>query len=176
MAATKKKTPKPTPKASAKPSKAPKVTSRRKAAKKTPPKLLSSDEKQRLLKPIDGFTELGERFAAAWTERPTLKVAGMSPAKLSRAIEIAKKSLARENALRAKMEEKLRPLSDARLLAEHEAWKMVLDAYAVAKALARVNPEIGNAFAFVGQAMTTKSKKKTSGAESDGKRQAGSSE
>lgn len=51
-------------------------------------------------------------------------------------------------------------LADARLLAEHEAWKMVLDAYAVAKALSRVDPEVGHAFAFVGQAMTSKPKKK----------------
>lgn len=161
MAATKKKTPKQTQKASAKASKGAKASAPRKATKKAPRKLLSFEEKQRLIKPIDGFTEIAERFAAAWTERPTLKVAGLSAAKLSRAVEVARKSLARENALRAKLEEKLRPLSDARLLAEHQAWKMVLDAYAVAKALARVDPEVGHAFAFVGQAMTTKSKKKS---------------
>lgn len=160
MATSKKKTAKPTQKASAKASPAAKASPPRKSAKKTPRKLLSSEEKQRLLKPIDGFTEIAERFAATWVERPTLKVSGMSAAKLARAVELARKSLARENAVRAKLEEKLRPLSDARLLAEHEAWKMVLDAYAVAKALARVNPEVGHAFAFVGQAMTSKSKKK----------------
>lgn len=163
MATSKKKTAKPTQKASAKAPMAAKASTPRKTTKKTPRKLLSAEEKQRLIKPIDGFAEIAERFADAWADRPTLKVAGMSPAKLARAVEVAKKSLARENALRAKLEEKLRPLSDARLLAEHEAWKMVLDAYAVAKALSRVNPEIGHAFAFVGQAMTSKSKKKANG-------------
>jgi hypothetical protein len=37
---------------------------------------------------------------------------------------------------------------------------MVLDAYAVAKALTRVDPELGHAFAFVGDAMTPPKKKK----------------
>lgn len=160
MVKTKQKAPKQTQKASAKSSKASKSASSRSAAKKNPSKLLSADEKLRLIKPIDGFTEVAERFAATWKDRPTLKVAGMSPPKLLRAIESAKKAAARENALRAKLEEKLRPLTDARLLAEHAAWKMVLDAYAVAKALARINPEVGHAFTFVGEAMTNKPKKK----------------
>ncbi|HRI70999.1 MAG TPA: hypothetical protein PK156_42500 [Polyangium sp.] len=149
-----------TKKTTGKPTVAAKSSSSRSATKKTPPKLLSVDEKLRLLKPMDGFTEIAERFAATWKDQSTLKVAGLSPARLLRAIESAKRAAARENALRMKLEEKLRPLNDARLLAEHEAWKMVLDAYAVAKALARVNPEIGHAFTFVGAAMTNKPKKK----------------
>jgi hypothetical protein len=160
MPKTKQMTPKQTKKASAKSAKGAKSSSTRAAAKKTPKKLLSADEKLRLIKPIDGFTEIAERFAATWKDRQALKVAGLSPAKLLRAIESAKKAAAKENALRAKLEEKLRPLTDARLLAEHEAWKMVLDAYAVAKALARVNPEVGHAFTFVGESMTNKPKKK----------------
>ena len=160
MPKTKQITPKQTKKTSAKPSKAAKSSPSRSAAKKTPKKLLTVEEKLRLLKPIDGFTEIAARFAATWSAKPTLKVTGLSPAKLLRAIESAKKAAAKEDALRAKLEAKLRPLSDARLVAEHEAWKMVLDSYAVAKALARINPEIGRAFTFVGEAMTNKRKKK----------------
>ena len=159
MSKAKKNTPKPSKPMPAKATPQAKSSTGRAAAKKTPAKLLSAEEKQRLLKPQDGFAELAERFVTEWKGRPTLKVAGLSPAKLQRAIESAKKTLAKENALRSKLEEKLRPLSDARLQAEHEAYKMVLDAYAVAKALARVDPAMGHAFAFVGEAMTPRSKR-----------------
>lgn len=160
MTKTKSISSKATSKTSAKPANVAKSSTKRSASKKPAPKLLSADEKQRLIRPIDGYTEVAERFAATWKDRPTLKVAGLSAPKLERAIASAKKAAAKENALRAKLEEKLRPLTDARLLAEHDAWKMVLDAYAVAKALARVNPEMGHVFAFVGEAMTNKPKKK----------------
>jgi len=160
MAKTTKPTPKSLKKTPAKPTKAAKSNPPRAAAKKTAAKALTVEEKQRLIKPIDGFPELTERFAAAWSDRKALKVAGLSPAKLLRALEGAKKAAARENALRSKLEEKLRPLTDNRLRAEHEAWKMVLDAYAVAKALARVDPELSHAFSFLGDALTRRPKKK----------------
>ncbi len=150
-----------TQKTSAKATKAAKSSPARAAAKKSDAKPLTTEDKQRLIKPIDGFPELTERFAATWTGRKGLKVAGLSPAKLLRALEAAKKAAAKENAFRSKFEEKLRPLTDARLRAEHEAWKMVLDAYAVAKALARVDPDISHAFAFLGEALTPRSKKKS---------------
>jgi hypothetical protein len=161
MAKAKKTAPKQAQKAPAKQSAALKGKSSRAASKKVPKKLLTVEDKQRLIKPIDGFGEIAERFAAAWSDRKALKVTGLSPAKLLRALESAKRAAARENALRSKLEEKLRPLMDARLLAEHEAWKMVLDAYAVAKALARVDPEVGHTFAFVGDALTPRARKKT---------------
>lgn len=164
MPKTKQVPSKSTPKAAVKAVKAgASAKSSSKSKKKAPIKALTADDKLRLVKPMDGFTEVADRFAATWRDRPSLKVAGLSPAKLERAIEVAKKAAAKENALRAKFEEKLRPLSDARLLAEHEAWKMVLDAYAVAKALARVDPAVGHAFTFVGEAMTNKPKKKVAG-------------
>lgn len=159
MAKLKKNPPKPSNQPAAKAPAGAKSSSGRASAKKTPAKLLSVEEKQRLLKPQDGFAELAERFVAEWKGHPTLKVAGLSPAKLERAIEAAKKALAKENALRSKLEEKLRPLSDSRLLAEHDAYKMVLDAYAVAKALARVDPAMGHAFSFVGDALGPRSKR-----------------
>jgi len=130
-----------------------------KAAKKNAAPPLTTEDKQRLIKPIDGFAELTERFAAAWSERRALKVSGINPSKLLRALEQAKKAAAKEDATRRKLEEKLRPLTDARLRAEHAAWKMVLDAYAVAKALARVEPDVGHAFAFMGDALTRKPRK-----------------
>lgn len=154
-----KPTPKKQQKTPAKQTNAAKSSTPRAAAKKPVAKALTTEEKQRLIKPIDGFPELTERFAAAWSDRKALKVAGLSPAKLLRALEGARKAAARENALRSKLEEKLRPLTDNRLRAEHEAWKMVLDAYAVAKALARVDPEMSHAFAFLGDALTHPKKK-----------------
>lgn len=124
------------------------------------PKPLSSEERLRLLKPMDGYAELAERFAAAWAESNGLKVPGITPGKITSAVARAKKAAAREESLRRKLEEKLRPLQDGRLQAEHDAWKLVLDAYAVAKAQARVSPEIGRAFSFFGDAMATKKRSK----------------
>jgi hypothetical protein len=141
-----------------------KKTSASRAAKRAP-KPLSAAERQRLLKPADGFTELAERFATAWTSNRGLKVPGLSPAKILTMLGRAKKASAREDALRRKLEEKLRPLQDARLQAEHDAWKMVLDAYAVAKAQARLAPEIGRAFSFMGDALTRRARGKEKPAE-----------
>jgi len=166
MAKAKTATPKQPQKTSAKAKKAAKSSTPRAASKKIAAKPLTIEEKQRLIKPIEGFSELTERFAAAWNDRKALKVAGLSPAKLLRALESAKKAAARDNALRSKLEEKLRPLTDNRLRAEHEVWKMVLDAYAVAKALTRFDPDMSHAFAFLGDALTRRPKKKTASAAS----------
>lgn len=134
------------------------------SAAKRAPKPLSQDERQRLVKPADGYTELAERFAVTWTANKALKVPGMSPSKIKSALARAEKAAAREDALKRKLEEKLRPLQDARLQAEHDVWKLVLDAYAVAKAQARVAPELGRAFAFLGDALSKRSRSKESGA------------
>lgn len=124
------------------------------------PRPLSQEERQRLVKPIDGYAELAERFAAAWAENNGLKVPGITPGKIASAVKRAKKAAAREESVRRKLEEKLRPLQDGRLQAEHDAWKLVLDAYAVAKAQSRVSPEIGRAFSFLGEALTRKRRPK----------------
>jgi hypothetical protein len=75
-------------------------------------------------------------------------------------VERAKKASAREDALRRKLEEKLRPLQDSRIQAEHDAWKLVLDVYAVAKAQARFFPELTHAFAFMTDALAKRSRSK----------------
>jgi hypothetical protein len=133
-------------------------------AKKRAVKALSADERQRLLKPADGFTELSERFVTAWKTNRSLKVSGASPAKIASALTRAKKAAAREETLKRKLEEKLRPLQDARLQAEHDVWKLVLDVYAVAKAQARISPELGRAFAFMGESLSKRARPKEAAA------------
>jgi hypothetical protein len=130
-------------------------------------KPLTTTDKQRLVKPADGFTELTERFANAWTSNRLLKVPGLSPAKILGMLTRAKKAAGREEASRRKLEEKLKPLQDARLQAEHDVWMMVLDAYAVAKAQARVAPELGRAFAFMGESLGRRSRGKKKEAASE---------
>lgn len=82
-----------------------------------------------------------------------LKVSNVTPARLRTLAKRAQRALAREEDFRARMEQKLKPLADARRLAEHEAWKTVLDAYAVAKAQARLAPDLVPAFAFMSEAL-----------------------
>lgn len=132
-----------------------------KSSKANKPEALSSEERMKLIKPIDGFTELTEQFAQAWTDvKHALSIKTLTPSKLKAALEKAKRSAAKEQALQRKFEEQMRPLMDARLQAEHDVWKMVLDVYAVAKAQTRVHPEIGRAFEFMSDAMKKRSKKK----------------
>lgn len=55
------------------------------SASGTPQERARHVQRQRLLKPVDGFTELAERFAATWTEnRSRLKVTGISPPTIRR--------------------------------------------------------------------------------------------
>ena len=56
---------------------------------------------------------------------------------------------AREDALRTKLEERLRPLTDARYRAEDAAWSQTLDVYRVVKALISMRPELEDAFAKI---------------------------
>jgi hypothetical protein len=126
-----------------------------KRAKDAAVKLLTTAEKSRLVKPPDAFVDLAERFARAWDDhKSSLRVPGLSSARVRSLVSKAQRAAEKEQAMMARMREKLEPLSNARLRAEHEAWKAVLDAYAMAKAGARRDATLSKAFEFLGDALS----------------------
>lgn len=115
---------------------------------------LSAEQKQRLLKPLTAFPELVERLASTWQEHGrVIRVPGLTAARLSSLLRRAGAASKKEEATRARLEAKLRPLADARLVAEHEVWKAALDVYAMAKAAARTDPGILTPFDFFAEAL-----------------------
>ena len=118
-------------------------------------KPMTTDEKARLIKPPDSYPELTERAVQAWSEhRSELRIASVTPARLLTLLSRAKTALKRENRERQKVDVRMQILADARLRAEHEAWKTLLDVYAVAKAQSRLSPQLVQAFEFLGEALT----------------------
>jgi hypothetical protein len=115
---------------------------------------LSAEQKQRLLKPLTSFADLVERLAGTWKEHGrAIRVPGLTAAKLASLLRRAEAASKKEEAVRARLEARLRPLADARLVAEHEAWKAALDVYAMAKAAARTDPGILVPFEFFADAL-----------------------
>lgn len=137
--------------------------------KKPAPAALSVEEKQRLLKPITGFGDLIERLSTTWKEHGgRVKVPGMTPAKLGSLLRKAERASKREEAVRTTLEAKLQPLADARLKAEHEAWKSALDLYAMVKTAARTDPAIAMPFEFFAEALAKRRAGAGAGAAANG--------
>ncbi|UJR79585.1 Hypothetical protein I5071_16210 [Sandaracinus amylolyticus] len=143
--ATKKKTTKKVAKKSAK-----KRATKRTA---TAPIALTTTERARLLKPRRDYAELITTFLRVWEENPEVRLTGLTRARLRRELERALRAADKEDAVRRALESKLRPLQDARLVAEDALWRKLLDANALVKAQARVDPRIGEAFAFLTDAL-----------------------
>ncbi len=123
-------------------------------AKKVVPVALSTEQKQRLLKPLTGFGELVERLVTVWKEHGRqVKLPGMTPAKFSSLLRKAERANQKEDALRAAFEAKIQPLADERLRTEHELWKGALDLHAMVKASARMDPAIAKPFEFFADAL-----------------------
>lgn len=125
-----------------------------KSTKKNVPAAMSTEEKQRLLKPLTEFRDLVERLTTVWTDHgKQVRVPGLTPAKLAAMLRSAERANKKEDALRAAFEAKLQPLADARLLAEHQVWKNALDLYAMVKTAARTDPSIAKPFEFFADAL-----------------------
>lgn len=108
---------------------------------------LSSSDRQSLVKPPETYALLVEPTISAWKQNSrTVRIDGRSPAQLASAYRRAVRAREREAELRAKLELKLRPLTDARLRAEDEMWTQVLDLYRVVKATMPMRPELEQAF------------------------------
>lgn len=112
------------------------------------PPALAPEARAALRRPPETYPQLVEQTVAAWkTHSRSLRLEGRSPAKLAALSRVAERARAKEQALRAKMEAQLRPLVDARMLAEDELWKQVLDVYRLVRAVAPIRPELTPAFA-----------------------------
>jgi hypothetical protein len=117
---------------------------------------LSTLERSRLLKPRKEYVSLIEQVLATWKDNPSLRVPGLTRAKLAALLSAAEKASAREQALVRQMEARLRPLADARIMAESELWRALLDTNAQIKVHARTDAAVGRAFGFLGVAFTTR--------------------
>lgn len=131
------------------------ATAKRKVARepKTEP-ALTTDARRRLLKPKDQFAEVVEKTTRALRSRREMRVPNMTAAKLESLTAKAVRAAKREAIMREQFEKKIRPLSDARLLAEDAAYRALLDVYAAVKLYARSSPAIGEEFAFLTEHLT----------------------
>jgi hypothetical protein len=142
-------------KSAKKPAAKKKIAAKKAPRAKQPPTLLTTEQRRKLLKPRDDFDDLVERVARTWDTSSSLRVPNLSVSRLLNLLKRAKTAAQREQALREKMERSLRPLYDARLLAEHEVWRAVLDVNAAVKLFARSDPALGETFDFLPAALTT---------------------
>ena len=132
------------PKVAEKPAAAPKKTAKK---KKVSAPALSSASRQTKVKPPEGYSTMVDDVVEAWTKHAAvLRIEGRSPARLRAALAKAKRARAKEEALRKKLEEQIRPLSDARILVEEAMWTEVLDLYRVVKAMMPMRPELEKGF------------------------------
>lgn len=115
---------------------------------------LTTETRRRLLKPKDQFVEVVEKTARALRARREMRVPNVTVAKLESLTAKAVRAAKREAIMREQFEKKLRPLSDARLLAEDAAYRALLDVYAAVKLYARSIPAIGEEFAFLTEHLT----------------------
>jgi len=132
-----------------------KVTKKKGASKsKATVVALTTEERRKLLKPKDQFVEVVERTARALGRRREIRVPGVTTAKLKALTAKAVRAAKREAIVREQFEQKIRPLSDARLLAEDAAYRALLNVYAAVKLYTRADPSVGEEFAFLIEHLT----------------------
>lgn len=115
---------------------------------------LTTEERRKLLKPKDQFVDVVERTARALGRRREIRVPGMTTAKLKALTAKAVRAAKREAIVREQFEQKIRPLSDARLIAEDAAYRALLNVYAAVKLYTRADPGVGEEFAFLIEHLT----------------------
>lgn len=136
----------------AKPASEAKPKARRSA--KSAPVALTTDERRKLLKPKDQFVDVVDRTTRALGRRREIRVPGMTAGKLKALTAKAVRAAKREALAREQFERKIRPLSDARLLAEDAAYRALLNVYAAVKLYTRADPGVGAEFAFLIEHLT----------------------
>jgi hypothetical protein len=155
MAIAKKSTKKPRPSAKKGRAKASTKVKSKRAAKKTVRPGLSADERRRLLKPRAEYDDVIERAVRVWGTQRTVKVPALTGARLASLLKRAQTAASREEVMRQRFESKLRPLQDARLIAEDAAYRALLDLNAAVKVFARNDPTVLEAFAFLAEYLTS---------------------
>ena len=124
----------------------------KRAPKRSGAQALTDGERARLLKPRASYDDAIDSLLEAWQRyRSDIRVPGLTPAKLRSLARRAQRAWLAEDRYRQKVEQKLRQLSDARLLAEDGVWRAALDVYDLAKSVGRRRPEIGKAVEFMSQ-------------------------
>ena len=126
-----------------------------KKIERKPAPQLTTEARRKLLKPRENYDDLVERIARTWESIKTLRVPGLTTARLRKLLKNAERAKTKEETTREKLERTLRPLYDGRLLAEDKAWRAVLDVNAAVKLHARNDPAIAETFAFLTEALTT---------------------
>ncbi|WP_053236995.1 hypothetical protein [Sandaracinus amylolyticus] len=127
---------------------------------KPAPIALTPAERSRKLRPRRDYRELIETFLRVWEENPSVRLTGLTRAQLRRALGLAIKAADKEDALRREADTKLRVLMDARLVAEDDLWRKLLDANALVRAQSRVDPRLAEAFAFLSDALRPESRER----------------
>ncbi|UJR78674.1 hypothetical protein [Sandaracinus amylolyticus] len=115
--------------------------------------VMSSDERRSKLKPRDNYEELVAQIVRTLDANPAVRIPGLRPSRLEKLVRDAKKASEKEAALRDQLARKLAPIVDTRIRAEDEMWRAVLDVNAGVKPYARKDAVIGDAFAFLTEAL-----------------------
>ena len=111
---------------------------------------LTNEQRAGLVRPPADYDDAIDTMVGAWdAHRADVRVPGLSVAKLRSLGRAAQRAWTRENELRQKLEARLARLTDARMIAEDEAWRAALDVYDLAKSVGRRRPEIAEAFEFM---------------------------
>ena len=119
-----------------------------KRASKSAKRLLPDERKSLVRPPIEYAEVIGNAIEAWSTSGKALRVTDRSPAALKSMLRKATTAADREQKLQRVYEAKLGALTDARMVAQADAWKALLDLYAAVRA-ARGNEQIQEAFAFL---------------------------
>jgi hypothetical protein len=110
---------------------------------------LTDEQRSQLLKPPAAYDDAITSLVDAWSANKSVRLDGLSPAKLGSMLKRAQRAWEREDEQRRKLEAKLRELTDARMLAENAAWRGALDVWDMAKSVGRRRPEVREAFDFM---------------------------
>ncbi|MBI4617892.1 MAG: hypothetical protein HY720_30050 [Planctomycetes bacterium] len=119
------------------------ATRRKKPAGK---KALTARERSRLLRPATNYEEAAGKAVTEWTaRRKIVKVPDLTPKRLQALVNKAKRAQGKER----KAAQRLQLAKDARMLADHTAWKALLDLKAFVETASRRAPELLKAFDFL---------------------------
>lgn len=122
---------------------------RAKARRAEPVRLTSADRLAKL-KPGESLNEFLDDIQTAWVlVKNKVRVPGVTSASLGRKQRDAAKRTKRENDEIAKQAAKLAPLTDARIIANDDAYRDGLKVKRVADAIAETDPAVAEAFATV---------------------------
>ncbi|MBI4617977.1 MAG: hypothetical protein HY720_30495 [Planctomycetes bacterium] len=99
-----------------------------------------------MLRPATNYEEAAGKAVKEWSARRSLvRVPNLSPKRLEALVKKAKRAQDTER----KAEQRLQVARDARMRAQHDAWKALLDLKAFVETAARRAPELIKAFDFL---------------------------